>query len=908
MKIAHWLAVSTPVGSTKQYVPIPDIPERYSVKVSKARIKSDPEGSRALAEEGAVLLRRVSVKGQGSDAQTYVQCMALVNQAKERMRGGLAENAASFYEGGASQADFLDKLGECHMLAKPLPAFFRARICQGETDVASIAIEVMDKILDSFVDDVLESRPEKYLLMSDWRARTISFYQRELAGFIVEQPVFAERDVRVDFETMLAKAAERSEAHPYGWNEFVFFAQEALVLDEDAAKARIVAAREPTLRALWDGRKSWQTWELRTEAESLGIVLEGMEGESVSGRSDVGGEKRPVLDDATLSGWEQGWSDGSADFIQLLFDIQQFRIDGADESVRMRFVSLADDIVRRAVGEFGTWENFYSFGLALRQIAPLLPYVGDATFVVDGFRDVCGTFFDGQSAAVLNFDVRAMGAVERQVFAENLERFVNLLLMVQEDAREVFPGLLILDDDRQARLAEAVMRLGESASNRTDFETWAMAAQEAQALAPGLSSRIQGVMQERGLSPAIVVAETHGEEIPLPEDWGEIMALARQYVSTLWSYPQAGRTGYNLLYGPLCDVARRDSPGYMENAGRIFAHDPEVAAALALLTVRAAHGQNTRLGFVLKHAPGIGEIGVNPEWGKLTVDYRSKEAVLAEFSAFERAFSSEEGTAVMVSGVAYPSLEDAPTTLKPAALSPAVCGLIRESLGPDAVLFSDDLGTPAFQDYFKKQGVKPDSMGLYVVPGVLAATQAGVDVCLTYVRSVAGLKMMLDELEKSTLAGTVTRATLEESVLRILKYKRRLFPDAPVLADPEALVKKMSVRDLWAQKIVYPSFSVSDSKAFLGMGVGGITFEGIQHPSYYMDLVARETTANPGLIPPFLANNSPQELGDKTSSASADRARERDLLRDLAGRLEKDYPDGVPPEIADRLVEAAFGE
>jgi hypothetical protein len=188
------------------------------------------------------------------------------------------------------------------------------------------------------------------------------------------------------------------------------------------------------------------------------------------------------------------------------------------------------------------------------------------------------------------------------------------------------------------------------------------------------------------------------------------------------------------------------------------------------------------------------------------------------------------------------------------------------------------------------------------------ASLAGVDVCLLYSHDRDLLTKMMDQLEQTTQRGEVSREVLEASVLRILNYKKSMFPDASALVNPEERVKHMSVRELWAQKIIFPCYSVIDSKSYIQSGVGGLTFEGIQHPDYYTRMMQEYLAQNPEAIPPFMANNSPQETGARESPANPIRREETDVLAELARVLESAYPRGVPEEVVEEILSRAFDQ
>lgn len=168
--------------------------------------------------------------------------------------------------------------------------------------------------------------------------------------------------------------------------------------------------------------------------------------------------------------------------------------------------------------------------------------------------------------------------------------------------------------------------------------------------------------------------------------------------------------------------------------------------------------------------------------------------------------------------------------------------------------------------------------------------------------AIESLEETLTNLESQTVAGVFDRALLEESVIRILRLKKRIFPEAKILENPEDLVSRMSVRELWAQKMVLPCWYIDNTVHHVQTNVGGIALEGIIDSSPYMEVVKKELQRDLSRIPPLLTNNSPQELANKQSSPNPFFVTERRLLKQIAQELEKAFPQGVPEEVRDYLA------
>jgi hypothetical protein len=167
---------------------------------------------------------------------------------------------------------------------------------------------------------------------------------------------------------------------------------------------------------------------------------------------------------------------------------------------------------------------------------------------------------------------------------------------------------------------------------------------------------------------------------------------------------------------------------------------------------------------------------------------------------------------------------------------------------------------------------------------------------------------LLDQLVTLAEGENISRTALEASVMRILKLKQRMFPDAVALQDLDETVHNMSLRQLWAQKLIYPVWTPAHTRQFVQEGVGGVSFEGIASNEVYRRTIQTELEANPDLIPPFLANNSPQEKTERHSSSNPAFLAEKQQLKSIAALCENIFPLGFPPEVANALILASQGQ
>ena len=197
---------------------------------------------------------------------------------------------------------------------------------------------------------------------------------------------------------------------------------------------------------------------------------------------------------------------------------------------------------------------------------------------------------------------------------------------------------------------------------------------------------------------------------------------------------------------PVCDIATK-AGSFMYT--RSLGESPEITGQFAAETVKvmAEYG----VGSVLKHFPGYGN-NADTHTG-IAVDQRSLEELegcdLIPFAA-----GIEAGCdAILVSHTIVNALDD---TL-PATLSPAVHAYLRETMGFDGVIVTDDLVMQAITDSY--------GAGEAAVLAVLAGNDllCSTEYALQY-------EAVLEAVEKDRISGEM----LDDAVLRVLRWKQEL--------------------------------------------------------------------------------------------------------------------------------------
>lgn len=204
--------------------------------------------------------------------------------------------------------------------------------------------------------------------------------------------------------------------------------------------------------------------------------------------------------------------------------------------------------------------------------------------------------------------------------------------------------------------------------------------------------------------------------------------------------------GLNVNLGPVCDITT-DSGAFMYR--RSLGQDAKTTANVVSAQVMLMNAYS--IGSVLKHFPGYGN-NSDTHTG-LARDSRSLEELESrDLIPFSAGMDAGCG-AVLVSHTIVEALDD---TL-PASLSPAVHRYLRQTMGFDGVILTDDLVMQAISDQYGAG------------EAAVMAVQAGNDLlCSTNYpeQYTAVLNAVLD--------GRIDFDQLNESVTRVLKWKQSL--------------------------------------------------------------------------------------------------------------------------------------
>jgi beta-N-acetylhexosaminidase len=204
--------------------------------------------------------------------------------------------------------------------------------------------------------------------------------------------------------------------------------------------------------------------------------------------------------------------------------------------------------------------------------------------------------------------------------------------------------------------------------------------------------------------------------------------------------------GFNVNLAPVCDISA-DPNNYIYT--RTFGKDAAQTAEYVKTVVTAMNTNG--IGCALKHFPGYGR---NADTHKgIAVDERSYESFRdSDFVPFRAGIDAGAGS-VLVSHNIVKCMDAS----LPASLSPAVHVILREELGFQGVIMTDDLKMDAIKEYIGDE-----------VSAVLAI-KAGNDLILA-----SDFDVQIPSVIAAVQNGNIKEVRLNESVLRILEWKLRL--------------------------------------------------------------------------------------------------------------------------------------
>lgn len=203
--------------------------------------------------------------------------------------------------------------------------------------------------------------------------------------------------------------------------------------------------------------------------------------------------------------------------------------------------------------------------------------------------------------------------------------------------------------------------------------------------------------------------------------------------------------GFNTDFAPVADVWTNKRSNAIGD--RAYSDDYDEAAELVAAAVKGFHDGGVIC--CLKHFPGHGSTKTDSHDGAATVDKTLPQLRQEDLKPFVSGIAAGADM-VMVGHLTVPTMDDAPASVS----RKIVTNLLRYDLGFRGVIVTDGLQMQALAQY--TDGEK-----------AVLALAAGNDMLL----EISDVPGTVAAIEKALADGTLSRAALDESVLRILQLK-----------------------------------------------------------------------------------------------------------------------------------------
>lgn len=231
-------------------------------------------------------------------------------------------------------------------------------------------------------------------------------------------------------------------------------------------------------------------------------------------------------------------------------------------------------------------------------------------------------------------------------------------------------------------------------------------------------------------------------------------ALARRFARALAEELQA--VGVTLDFAPVLDILT--NPRNSVIGDRALGTEARVVGRLGAAIVEELQGAGVAA--CGKHFPGHGDTLADSHEDLPLVEHPPDRLRAVEFEPFRAAVTAGVAS-LMVAHVLVPAFDDE----RPASLSPGILGLIREELGFDGVVFTDDLEMRAVADRYSV----PDA--------AVRAVTAGCDVVLICSGEADTQVAALEALVHAVEDGRLSYSRLEDAWRRQQAMKERFLAE-----------------------------------------------------------------------------------------------------------------------------------
>ncbi len=212
--------------------------------------------------------------------------------------------------------------------------------------------------------------------------------------------------------------------------------------------------------------------------------------------------------------------------------------------------------------------------------------------------------------------------------------------------------------------------------------------------------------------------------------------------------------GLNQNYAPVADVQNvPDSQTYMST--RMFGWTPDTVSTMTAAYLDGLQEGHHVVG-TLKHFPGLGNIAADPHQTSIVLNRSLDDLDRIDWAPYRALIASGRVDIIMTTHITVTAVDpNDPTTVS----YPVTTGILRDRLGFEGVIMTDDIGMVSLDQY---------SIGERVVRAFLAGNDL-IESLYSEARLDLGFSAMLDALA----SGRISKQRLDESVRRVLMLKVR---------------------------------------------------------------------------------------------------------------------------------------
>ncbi len=242
--------------------------------------------------------------------------------------------------------------------------------------------------------------------------------------------------------------------------------------------------------------------------------------------------------------------------------------------------------------------------------------------------------------------------------------------------------------------------------------------------------------------------------------------------------------GINVNLGPVVDV--NSNPTNPVIGTRSFGADPVTVGRLGAAAIRAQQAAGVLA--IAKHWPGHGDASVDSHLELPLLDLDRRHLDTIESPPFRAAVDA--GVAgVMTAHLDVPVLTAGEGRAIPASLSPRALGTLRDLVGDDRLIVSDDLEMGAIVDR-------------YGTPGAAVRAFAGGTDLLLFRRDAVKARQAHAEIVAAVRKGAISTTRLDDAVRRVLRAKAAVGLLGDALVEPASVEPPPTVAAEVAQRSI----------------------------------------------------------------------------------------------------------